>query len=404
MRFIYTAKKSTGEIYEGEREAADKFVLYKELREVGESVLKASPVSSGKGFSNIFHISFGSGVKTQEKIIFARNLGAMLEAGLAVTRALEVLEKQSSNKALKKILTAIMNDISNGKTFSDSLDGYKNVFSPLFRSMVRAGEESGMLAGSLKIIATQMDRSYTLERKVRGSLMYPGVILGVMIIIGILMLTYIVPTLTATFRDLKITLPLSTRIVVAVSDALRTQGFWVLIILAVIGYFVYVWARSPQGKKIVHYAILRLPVFGELVREVNAARTARTLSSLLTSGVAVVESVHIATDVLQNVHYKKILIQAEEEIKKGTPMSKIFIENSKLYPVFLGEMMSVGEETGKVGEMLLGVAVYYEEDIEQRTKDMSTIIEPFLMVFIGAAVGFFAISMISPMYSLVNII
>lgn len=404
MRFTYTAKKSTGETYEGEREATDRFALYKELKANGEDVIKATPIGSGKGVKNLFHVSFGSGVKTQEKIIFARNLGSMLEAGLPVTRALEVIEKQSTNKALKKILTSLINDISNGKSLSDSLDSFKNVFSPLFRSMIRAGESSGTLAASLHVVATQMDRSYSLERKIRGSLMYPGVILCVMVIIGVLMLTYIVPTLTSTFRDLKIALPLSTRIVVAISDAMRNQGLWVLIGLLVVGYLVYLWARSPGGKKVVHYAILKIPVFGELAREVNAARTARTLSSLLTSGVAVVESVRITTDVLQNVHYKKILTQAEEEIKKGTPMSKIFVENSKLYPIFLGEMMSVGEETGKVGEMLLGVAVYYEEDVEQRTKDMSTIIEPFLMVFIGAAVGFFAISMISPMYSLVNVI
>jgi type IV pilus assembly protein PilC len=145
-----------------------------------------------------------------------------------------------------------------------------------------------------------------------------------------------------------------------------------------------------------------IPVIGNLIKEVNAARTARSLSSLVNSGVDVLESIKITTDIVQNVHYKRVLQDAAVSVEKGEPISKIFTQNDKLYPLFLGEMISVGEETGKIGEMLLGVAVYYEEDVDQKTKDMSTIIEPVLMVFIAAAVGFFAVAMISPMYSLVN--
>jgi type IV pilus assembly protein PilC len=170
-------------------------------------------------------------------------------------------------------------------------------------------------------------------------------------------------------------------------------------------FFLIRWAmKTEKGKSFVDSAITKIPIIGELVREVNAARTARTMSSLLSAGVGVVESVQITNEVIQNVHYKKILATAEENIKKGAPMSEVFINNTKFYPVFVGEMIAVGEETGKVGEMLLSVAVYYEEDVEQKTKDMSTVIEPFLMVFIGAAVGFFALAMISPMYSLVNVV
>jgi len=148
--------------------------------------------------------------------------------------------------------------------------------------------------------------------------------------------------------------------------------------------------------------LLKMPVIGDLTREVNAARTARTLSSLLSAGVDVVESVEITAAVVQNVYFREILKQAQEAIKKGDLMSKVFSKDEKLYPVFFSEMVSVGEETGKVDEMLLGVACYYEEDVDQRTKDMSTIIEPVLMIIIGAAVGFFAVSMITPMYSLAN--
>jgi type IV pilus assembly protein PilC len=159
-----------------------------------------------------------------------------------------------------------------------------------------------------------------------------------------------------------------------------------------------------MGKNINHKLILRIPVIGSLVQEVNTARTARTLSSLLGAGVDFVESVVITAQVIQNVHFRAVLNRASEAIKKGELMSQIFAQNEKLYPIFLSEMMSVGEETGKIGEMLTGVAHYYEDDVDQKTKDMSTIIEPVIMIVIAAGVGFFAVAMISPMYSLVNAI
>ncbi len=405
--FIYKAKKIGGEIYKGEKDAKDRYELYKILKDSGEEIVdykeKSASFNPIKFLSSI-DIPFLGSVKTQEKISFARNLGSMISAGLAVSRALSVMERQTRNRALKKVLISIQDDISQGKTLSDSMKKFKNVFSPLFVSMVAAGEQSGTLNDSLKIVATQMDRNYALQRRVRGAMMYPSIILFAMVIIAILMLTYIVPTLMKTFTELKLDLPMSTKFVLWASSTMRDHGLVVLLILVVLVSLYIVWSKTVQGKNIIHYAILKIPVIGNIVKEVNSARTARTLSSLLNSGVDVVESVHITRDVIQNVHYKMVLEKAGESIEKGEPLSKIFTESTKLYPIFLGEMMNVGEETGKMGEMLLGVASFYEEDVEQKTKDMSTVIEPFLMVIIGAAVGFFAVAMISPMYSLVNVI
>ena len=404
--FIYKAKKPTGEIYKSEKDAQDRYELYRMLKDGGEEVIDVQEKDSRSLSLKSISISlpFLHSVKTQEKINFARNLGSMITAGLAMSRALSVIERQTKNKEMKKILISLQKDISEGKTLSTAMGSYKNVFSPLFISMVAAGEQSGNLAESLKIVGLQMDKNYTLQRRVRGAMMYPGIILIAMILIAILMLTYIVPTLMKTFTELKLDLPLSTKFVLGVSNLVLEHGLLVFLAVAVlIGLFV-VWSKRPSGKNIIHYSILKIPIIGGIIKEVNAARTARTLSSLLNSGVDVVESVRITKDVIQNVHYKAILEKAGEAIKKGDPISKVFTENEKLYPLFLGEMMNVGEETGKIGEMLMGVAVFYEDDVEQKTKDMSTIIEPFLMVFIGAAVGFFAVAMISPMYSLVNVI
>jgi type IV pilus assembly protein PilC len=403
--FVFKAKKSTGEIYSSEKDVADRYELYKLVRESGDEIVEIREMAGAKGLHR--EISFGrlfGRVKVVEKINFARNLGSMLEAGLALSRALSVLERQARNKNFKKILGDLISEISKGSTFSDAMAKYPKVFNQLFVSMVRAGEQSGTLSDSLKVISVQMDKSYTLERKVKGALIYPGVIMCAMILIGILMFIFVVPTLTKTFVELNVTLPLSTRIVLGISDIFQNYGIIVLILFAaLVGGFRW-WARTASGKHILHAAVLKVPIIGSLVQEINTARTARTLSSLLGSGVDVVESVNITAGVIQNVHFRAVLEKAREAIKKGDLMSKVFAEADKLYPIFLSEMMSVGEETGKTGEMLIGVAHYYEDDVEQKTKDMSTVVEPFLMIIIAAAVGFFAISMISPMYSLVDAI
>lgn len=404
--FIYKARKASGEIYKGEKDANDRYELYKMLKESGEEAIDVSE-KSGKGLSitNIsLSLPFLHSVKMQDKINFARNLGSMITAGLSMSRALNVMERQAKNGELKNILISLQKNISEGKTLSQSMMQYKNVFSQLFISMVSAGEQSGSLAESLRIVGLQMDKSYSLQRRVRGAMMYPSIIFFAMALVAVLLLTFIVPTLMKTFTELKVELPASTKFVLFVSTTLRDHGLLSLLgLLILIAAYIFI-SKTEKGRSAIDYAILKIPIIGGIIKEVNSARTARTLSSLLSSGVDVVESVRITTDVIQNVQYKAILAKAAKAIEKGDPISKIFTENEKFYPLFLGEMMNVGEETGKIGEMLLGVATYYEDDVDQKTKDMSTIIEPFLMVIIGIAVGFFAIAMISPMYSLVNVI
>lgn len=404
--FTYKAKKPTGEIYKGEKDANDRYELYKILKESGEEIIQYKE-TAGKGasFKNIsITIPFIGGVKTQDKINFAKNLGSMITAGLPMSRALSIIERQTKNKEFKNILATLQKNLGEGKTLSQAMGAYSKVFSQLFISMVAAGEQSGNIANSLRIVGDQMDKNFALQRRIRGAMMYPCIIFVVMILIAVLMLTYIVPTLTKTFTELKVELPAPTKLVMFASDLVINHGLLVFtgIIAVIIG--LTMWSKKMSGKKVIHIVVLKLPVFGSLIKEVNAARTARTLSSLLSSGVDVVESMRITKDVVQNIYFKDILEKAIIAIQKGDPISKVFNENTKLYPIFLAEMINVGEETGKIGEMLMGVATYYEEDVEQKTKDMSTIIEPFLMVFIGAVVGFFALAMISPMYSLVNVI
>jgi type IV pilus assembly protein PilC len=339
-------------------------------------------------------------VKLSEVIMLTNNLAAMIDAGLVLSRALSIMEKQTRNAKLKQILHQINADIKKGDTFASSLKKYPKVFSPLFVSMVRAGEESGSLAESLRVVGEQMDKSYLLKKKVKGAMMYPSIVMGAMLIIGVLMLMFVVPTLTATFVELDAELPASTQFVITVSDFLANNTFSFLG-MVVLTITLLVWGfNTKRGRRMFEATILRIPIIGVLVREVNAARTARTFSSLLTSGVEIVSALSITKDVIQNSYFKDIIGNAEKEIQKGAPISKAFLENEKMYPILFSEMIAVGEETGNLSQMLEDIALFYEREVDQKTKDMSTIIEPFLMVVIGGAVGFFAISMISPIYSL----
>ena len=398
-QFLYKAKNKEGDVFEKTANAKNKFELYDQVRKEGAEIIEIHAGAKSRFSMDRFNELFGK-VKEHEKVILTRNLGAMIEAGLSLTRALTVLERQTKNQKLKTVLSGLSNDVKQGGSFNSALKKFPKVFSPLFVSMVRAGEESGKLAGSLKIVGAQLERTYTLKKKIKGALIYPGIILVAMIVIGILMLIFVVPTLTQTFDELGAELPNSTEAIIGVSAFLIENTLIALLIPIVLGALLFYGFRTRKGKRIFHYTLLKIPIIGELTKEIQSARTTRTLASLLSSGVEIVSAISITSEVLQNSYYRDVLMQAENNVQKGAPLSGSFVENEHLYPILVGEMISVGEETGKLPDMLMRVAEFYESEVEQKTKDMSTIIEPFLMIIIGAFVGFFALSMISPIYSL----
>jgi type IV pilus assembly protein PilC len=397
----YNAKliDAQGEVHDEVLEAADMQALFGVVRQKGMTLVTATEASASKGFGLHFDRLFGR-ITMQDKINFARNLSSMIDAGLAISRALSVMEKQTRKKKFKLVINTINKSISQGKTFHEAMSEYKDIFPALMISMIKAGEESGSLSQSLRTVSNQMDNSYKLTKKVKGAMMYPAVIMFAMVIIGFFMLTYIVPTLASTFEEMGTDLPTSTKIIIAMSRFLQ-KNYMIALIIAVGGFLAFRFGiKTKRGKRILDYVVLHIPVIGQITKEVNAARTTRTLSSLLSAGVDVVVATQITADVLQNTYYKEVLKVVEEKIQKGEPVADVFAKREHLYPPFVGEMISVGEETGQLAQMLLGVATFYENEVDQKTKDMSAIIEPFLMVFIGLAVGFFAISMIGPIYSL----
>jgi type IV pilus assembly protein PilC len=263
--------------------------------------------------------------------------------------------------------------------------------------MVRAGEEGGDISGALHTVGDQMERMYTLKKKVRGAMLYPSIVLIAIIGVSVLMITQVVPTLAQTFRELNADLPASTQSMITVSDFLINHSVVAIVVFTVA---FSTMLKTSWGRRGKDWVFIHMPLIGGLVKEVNAARTARTMASLLGSGVDMLTSLSITRDVVQNTFFKEVIAEALEKVQQGEPLSKTFLKSEHLYPPLVGEMMSVGEETGDIKTMLQNMALFYEEEVSRKTKDMSTIIEPFLMLIIGGAVGFFAISMVSPIYSL----
>lgn len=402
MKLTYKAVNAEGDSYVDTIEVGDRYELARMLKQKGETLISVDDPNEQSGFKQWLkkiNNSVGS-VKLKEKIFFAQNLSAMLAAGLSLSRALAVTERQTRNKKFKEIIVGLQASVQKGHTLSDSLAEYPKVFPAIFISMVHAGEESGRVSDSLTTVSTQLDQAYQLKRKVKGAMMYPSIIMGAMLLVGVLMMMFVVPTLTATFVEMNVELPASTKLIIAVSDFMKNNVLATLgIIVAIIGTAVGLY-KNKKTRRGYEWLFLHMPLIKGLVQETNSAQTTRTMASLLTAGVEIIQALEITREVMQNSYYKEVIEEAEELIQKGKPISDAFLGKEHLYPVLVGEMMSVGEEVGNLSEMLDRVASFYEEDVSQRTKDLSTIIEPFLMVIIGGVVGFFAVSMITPIYSL----
>jgi type IV pilus assembly protein PilC len=403
--YIYKAQiAETGAEMEGTAEAADKFALAKAMKEEGKLLLTARERTHGKSFNMDAINAILTRVKLREKIIFARNLATMVQAGLPLSRALQIFAKQTQNPKFKMVLRSLIEDINKGTSLSDSMAKFDNVFPPVFISMVRAGEESGGLVEALNVVGGQMEKSYMLKKKVRGAMMYPAIVCLVMIAVGVLMMIYVVPGLSATFKEVGVPLPPLTRVVVGISDFLQNELILSLVSAASFAGAFWWFAHTPFGDRWLSWLILRAPVFSKLVKEFNSAMVTRTLSSLISAGVDIVRAIDITKDVVGGVFYKETLEIAKENIQKGVPLSKVFQERPDIYPIMVGDMMEVGEETGQLSAMLLKIAIFYEEEVDAATADMSKIIEPLLMVMIAIFVGIFAVAMITPMYTLMSTI
>ena len=339
-----------------------------------------------------------------EKLLFTRNLGVMIGAGLPLGRALEILAVQTDSVKFRGILENVNKNVQAGKYFADALAEYPNTFNELFINMVRVGETAGNLEEVLKILGRQMKREHFLISRIKSALMYPTIIIIAMILVGSIMMVTIVPKLAETFKDLNVELPATTRAVIFFSETLASYWYLYIIIIAAFVYFIYFFTKkTTAGKHLMDYIALHIPYFKNIVKKFNGARFARTFSSLVESGVPIVTSLEITSRTLGNHYYAQSLMNAAREVEKGKPLNEPLSLDPNLYAHLAIEMVAVGEETGTLSKILHRLALFYEEEVDNITKGLSAIIEPILVIIIGVFVGFFAVSMIQPMYSIVEV-
>jgi len=339
-------------------------------------------------------------VPVEEKIFFTQNLGVMFKSGLSASRALRTLTLQSTNAKFKRVLFKIYRAVEKGTSLGEAMRPYPKIFSNIFVSMVKAGEISGQLENVLTELTRQMKRSHALAQKVKGALMYPMAILIAMVGIGLAMLTFVVPKLLAIFKEMKVELPLPTRILIGVSDAVNDHLliFGPLAVLLA-GGLIYT-RRLPAGKKFWHYLILKTPIVKRIAIKINLAKIARTLGSLLATDMPIVDSLKLTSEVVNNVHYRRSLTALAQAVEKGQTISSQLSGFNKLYPPVVEQMVAIGEESGEISKILTQLADFYEDDVSQTMDSLPSLIEPILIVILGGAVGGMAVAIILPMYSL----
>jgi type IV pilus assembly protein PilC len=403
MKIFYTAKSYTGETKSGELNVKDERDLAGQLRAEGFVLTSFKEITEDK--NNKIKINFFDRFTTipvSEKMMFARNLSVMISSGLPISKAIKNISAQSRNKKFIKMLGGIQNDLQSGSTLSDAMVKFPAVFNELFINMIRVGETSGNLEEVLGILAVQLEKEHEILRKVKGALVYPAVILVAMVGIGIIMMIYVVPQITGVFKELKADLPPTTQFIIAASNFFKNHLGIVLSGMTGLILGLKILFTTSLGKRVLGIFVLNIPIIKNIIIKVNCARFSRIYSSLLKSGVPIVEALKILSRTLTNFYYQRALKRASENIQKGVNLSKIIYEEKKAFPVLVPQMLEVGEETGKTETVMLKLAEFYEEEVNQLTKNLSSIIEPVLMIIIGSAVGFFAISILQPMYSVLE--
>ncbi len=345
-------------------------------------------------------IGFQKKISLPQKIFFVQQLEVMLKAGISLSAGLKTLSKQTTSKSFKIILLDLEQSVEKGNLLSKGLEKHQKVFSELFINMIKAGETAGKLEEVLKQLFVQMKKDHEIIAKVKGAMIYPAIVIAMMIIIGALVLVYVIPTMSGIFSEMDVKLPLATRILIGTSEVALNYGIYILVAAAIIITIFSRLISVPKGKRIFHKMLLKMPIVGGIIKKINIARFCRTLSSLLKTDIPIVQSFEITGKVLGNMRYKDALFEAREKIKKGVAIKDSINSYPDLFPPVILQMISVGEETGTLDNILEESAIFYEEDVSQTMSNLPSILEPVLMVILGVGVAGMAVAVIMPMYSL----
>jgi type II secretory pathway component PulF len=402
--FYYEATNKRGEYVRGRIEVTDKneVIAHLEKKELIPLSILEEGEEKQKGKIVSLKTDLFETVKPMDIILLIRNLSATLKAGLNIIEALEVLIRDTTKKTLKKILTQTKMNLQNGQPLSVSFSQYPRHFSPVFTGLVRAGEVSGHLDETLDELSQQLSKEHALSRQVRSALAYPTILLIGSIGVVVLLLVFILPRIAKSFLSSKMDLPLVTKIVIGASNAIVNNPIGIIAILAFfIWLFVY-FKKTPRGRIFFQKIFLKTPIIKNVSKKVVVVRFTRTLASLLSSGIPVVEALDLVSKAVNNKLYENAIQQSLEQIKNGVPISKALNEFPDLFPPLLISMVGVGERTGTLEHVLKTFAGFYEEEINYALKDVTTLIEPILLLVMGLIVGTIAISILLPIYRLVG--
>jgi type IV pilus assembly protein PilC len=398
-RFRYIAKNDQDTKQEGFLEAENKEDVLETLRKKS-----LTPISVREEKVDILaKIKDFGFVTSTEKVLFSKELATLVGAGIPIAQGMHILEEQVDSKMMKNAVADIASDIEGGFSLSTAMEKHKNIFGPLYVSMIRAGEVAGMLDQTLERMADEIEKEHELVAKIRGALAYPGVIMIALVLVVIYMITSVIPQIANVFSSMGGELPASTRFLLWLSDAFRTKGLLILIII--VGFifsFRFLLKTSYKFRYGWHSLLLRIPIFGKAAKKVNVARFTRTLGSLLASGVAVIEALQISADTLTNEVFKKEILEVAKKVEDGSSIAEP-LRKSKIFPLMVPHMISVGEDTGTLDKTLLKVTDFYEKEVDHTVKNLSSILEPLLMIVIGAGAGFIVISVITPIYQMTTL-
>jgi len=402
-QFSYSARDKDGIISKGilfapDRPAASAALQGKGLTPilVKESVQAAK---SGGGFMD--KLNSLNKVSLSDKVIFSRQFATMINAGVPIAQSLNILQKQSESKKLQDAVADLSKQVTGGATLANALSSHPDIFSPIYVNMVKAGESGGILDEVMGRLATQQEKDAEIISKVRSAMIYPGVITTATFSAFFFLMTVIVPKLSAIFVDAGATLPIYTRILLATSNFLVHDWFILLAIIVGIVTFTTRYYRTTNGRRVCDRLMLKAPIIGPILVKVNVARFARTFGSLMASGISVLDAIQATGAALGSSVYKDELLEVAKKVKNGRPMSEQ-IRASKNFPAIVGQMIAVGEETGKVDEILLKLAEFYEKEVDTVVAGLTSIIEPVLIMVLGGMVGFIVISVFGPISDIGN--
>jgi len=400
MEFTYEARTQYGETQTGIIDSSDEKSAIDFLQRHNFIVVSIKSASKeGLPISEkIIHFLFG-GIKKKDLSIFSRQMAILVEAKVPLVSSLRSLVDQSDNKTFKEVINNIASNIEAGMSFSAALSRYPEIFSTFYINLVKSGEAAGDIEGTLVYLADHLEKEYELDQKIKGAFVYPAFITAVFILVGIIFMTFIVPQITAIFSGSGQELPLITRLLIGTSDIFRYYWWLMLIILAIAAYGLKYYLTYYEGYKKLDRLKLRLPILGNMFRKIYITRFSENLSTLIAGGVSAIKALNVTAEVIGNEEYKEMINKAAKLVKTGESMSSVFSQNADLMPPMVVNMISIGEKTGKLDLVLKKIAVFYQRETENSVANLSSLIEPLIIMALGVAAAILVAAILLPIYN-----